>query len=356
MGDSGGERTEKATPKKRKDAREKGQVRKSQEVNTALMLIILFAALMLVAPGMWDGMLSLLRDTLTGDLYTYDITTSNLGGLFLEVIRRFAVIVLPILAIALIGGVAANLLQVGFLFSTKALAPKMDRINPLKGFKRIFSMRTLYELAKSIIKVVIIGIIAYNQYISNKDKMPLLLGSNVAVSFAAGMDIVAQAALTIGIAMLIFSALDYFYQWWKYEKDLKMTKYEVKMEYKQNEGDPQIKSKIKQKQRQMAMMRMMQSVPEADVVITNPTHFAVALKYDEGVARAPVVVAKGADHVAMRIKEIARESNVEIVENKPVARGLFELCEIGAEVPVELYQAVAEILAYVYKLKNKTDF
>ena len=350
---SGGERTEKATPKKRKDARERGQVRKSTELVTAIMLLALFGALRFLGPSIWERMGALTKSVLTGQYFSGEVLcASDIPRLLAQVSLDFAWMILPLLAVALVVGVASNLLQVGFLFSTKALQPKMNRLNPLSGLKRMFSIHTLYELAKSILKVILIGVIAYNQYLAAVDQFSASAQMAPAEAIKIIWLLITDMGLRIGIALLLLSGLDYFYQWWKYEKDLRMTKYEVKLEYKQQEGDPQVKGRIKQKQRQMAMMRMMQAVPEADVVITNPTHYAVALKYDETKAPAPLVTAKGQDFVAQKIKEVAREHGVEIVENKAVAQGLYALCEIGSEVPFELYQAVAEVLAYVYKLRK----
>ncbi len=350
----GGERTERATPKKRKDAREKGQVRKSQEVVTALMMIALFGALLFLGSYMWGGMHDIMRSALSGELMIGDAPTiDNMGALLLNIGWDVALIILPILGVSMIMGIGANLLQVGFLFAPKALMPKFSKLNPISGFKRMFSINTLFELAKSIFKVAIIASVAYSRYIYHYNHMAATGNQLPQDALRDIWRMIVETGLIVGLCLLILSAFDFFYQWWKYEKDLKMTKYEVKMEHKQQEGDPQIKGKIRQKQRQMAMMRMMQAIPEADVVITNPTHFAVALKYDEDEAPAPIVTAKGQDYLAKRIRMIAEENGVEVVENKEVARSLYALCEVGSEVPMELYQAVAEILAYVYKLKNK---
>jgi len=350
---SGGERTEKATPKRRKEARERGQVRKSNELVTALMMLMLFGALRMLGPGMWERMANFLRAGLTGQLFMGDaLEAGEVPRLFAISSMELAWIMLPLLGVAFVGAAGANLLQVGFLFSSKALAPKMDRLNPLKGLKRIFSVSTLYELLKSIVKIIIIGFVAYGRYTAAMERFGKAVWQAPTVAAEVILLLITDLGLSVGLALLIMSGLDYFYQWWRYEKDLRMTKYEIKLEYKQQEGDPQIKGRIKQKQRQIAMMRMMQAVPEADVVITNPTHYAVALKYDEGKAAAPIVTAKGQDYLAQRIKQIAKENGVELVENKSVAHGLYKMCEIGSEVPFELYQAVAEILAYVYKLKK----
>jgi flagellar biosynthetic protein FlhB len=259
----------------------------------------------------------------------------------------------PILLAAFIGALVFNYLQVGFLFTTKAMAPKFERVSMIAGFKRIFSKRTLVELAKSIIKIAILGVVGYNEYTARMKDMPPLMWDSLATSIQAAVDILIAVAFKLAIALAIFAPFDFLYQWIKYEKDLKMTKQEVRDEYKLTEGNPQIKSRIRQKQRQMSAMRMMQAVPDADVVITNPTHYAVALKYDEKSNSAPIVLAKGKDFIAKKIREKAAECRIEIVENKPLAQYLFFFCEVGDEVPEDMYQAVAEILAYVYKLKNR---
>ncbi len=349
----GGERTEQATPKRKREAREKGQVRKSQELVSALMMVIMFGALSLLGTDMWEKLQNLVRRGLTLDFrQSTPFSAEGVPLLLRDMTISFAKIVLPLLLIGFLAAILVNVVQIGFLFSTKALAPKFNRLNPIEGFKRMFSLRTFFELAKTIAKTVCIGLIAYDIIVKNASSFSLMAGENINASILALWESVINAGFRIGLVFLIIAILDFVYQWFKYEKELRMSKYEVKMEYKQTEGDPQIKSRIRQKQRQMAMMRMMEAVPEADVVITNPTHFAVALKYDSEKTGAPVVTAKGQDYLAQRIKEIAKESKVEIVENKPVAQALYKNCDIGHEIPLELYQTVAEILAYVYKQKQ----
>ena len=262
-------------------------------------------------------------------------------------------VMFPILGAAMIAGVAVNILQTGFLFTTKTLGMKFNRISPISGFKRMFSTRTLVDLLKSLLKVALCGYIAYSDYRNLLNEFPMYVGRDIYSTFIQIMRTAFLIALKMCLAMVFIALADYLYQWWKYEKDLKMTKQEVKDEYKMMEGDPQIKGKIRQKQRQMSAMRMMSRVPEADVVITNPTHYAVALKYDDAVSSAPVVIAKGQDYIARKIKEVALEHNVEIVENKPLAQSLYTLCEIDDEIPADLYQAVADILVFVYRQKGK---
>lgn len=346
-----GERTEKATPRKRREAREKGQVSKSVEVITALSLLLMFGMLAVFGGGMIDGIKKLLTHFFTAAAPA-DFSIAATTGYMKDAVWMFLQIMLPFLLAAMIGGVVFNVVQVGFLFTTKAVSPKFDRISMMSGFKRIFSKRTLLDLAKSIIKLTILVMVAYGEYEKHMDKFALLMPENLAMAADGMTESLLSVAFNLGIALAIFAPFDYMYQRWKHSKDLMMTKQEVRDEYKLTEGNPQIKGRIAQKQRQMSRMRMVQSVRDADVVITNPTHYAVALSYKEGNA-APVVLAKGMDHLAQRIKEEAGKYLVEIVENKMLAQSLYFFCEVGDEVPEDMYKAVAEVLAYVYRMKNK---
>lgn len=348
-----GERTESATPKKRKDAREQGQVLKSMELITAGSLLVMFAAMKALLSIVGGNIMNFSAGYLDGSRMTDGLNMGNVMAVMQNAAYSFLIIVLPILAIALMVGVGLNVMQVGFFFSSKALGFKMERLNPVEGFKRMFSSRMVFEMMKTVLKVGLVLLVMYTEIKSNETAFTMLMTSGIETSVVQGGNIILNAALKASGVLAAVAVLDYFFQRRKYEKDLMMTKYEVKMEYKQQEGDPLIKGQIRQKQRQMAMMRMMQNVPEADVVITNPTHFAVALSYKENEGEAPKVVAKGKDLVAQKIKEIARENGVEIVENRELAQTLFRYCEIGEMIPVSMYQAVAEILAHVYRLKNK---
>ena len=350
-GGSAGEKTEKATPKKREDARKKGQVLKSVEVNTAVTMVAMFSALALFGSHIMRGAAELLTRFLSihlGNPLTPMIITSLFGEAILEIFKTLW----PILLTAVLVGMTINLVQVGFLFTGQTIRPKFSKINPLQGFKRIFSMRSMVEMGKAILKVIIVGFVVYSEYMSRFQSFPNLMSYSVQTSGRVIFDMCLSVAFKASIALVGIGAADYLFQWYDYEKNLRMSKQEVKDEFKMVEGDPQIKSRIKRVQREMAAMRMMQAVPEADVVITNPTHYAVALKYDDKVAAAPVVVAKGKDMLAQRIKERAQEFSVEIVENKPIARALYLQVDVGRQIPEELYQAVAEILAYVYSLRK----
>ncbi|WLV26011.1 flagellar biosynthesis protein FlhB [Aciduricibacillus chroicocephali] len=347
-----GEKTEKATPKRKQDERKKGKVAKSQDVNTAILLLFSFLGLFVFGTFMKNGMLDIYRQSFT-EYIKWDLTSGNLQKMFLTQLIEAAKLVAPIMGVALIAGVASNLMQVGFLFTTESLKFDLKKIDPISGAKRIFSVRAIVELFKSLFKIAFIGTITFSIIWMNRDEMMMM--SLKTVSSALGF--FGHMALTMGfaatIALLFLALLDYIYQRFDYEKNLRMSKQDIKDEYKNIEGNPLIKQKIREKQQQMAMRRMMSEVPNADVVITNPTHFAIAIKYDEDKASAPYVVAKGADEVALRIKNIAKANGVMTVENRPLARSLFAAVDIGDLIPEEFFQAVAEVLAYVYRVEKK---
>lgn len=357
QGAGGGEKTEKATPKKRREARKKGQVFQSREITSALVLLAIFVALRVLGKNIFSRVAHFAQKVLTE--YP-DIRDSYIRDIIVRVFIDGAIAILstvgPVLLIALVAGLVINYAQVGFLFTLEPLKPQLNRINPGNGFKRMFSTRGLVEMVKAVLKVAAICYVTY-KYLNGKlhtilslmDMNVLQISSFIAITCL-------DVGIRICVVLIILGVFDFGYQWWEYEKNLKMTKQEVKEEYKQIEGNPEIKSKIRQKQRQMSLRRMMQEIPKADVVITNPTHFACALKYDSDENTAPVLLAKGQDYIALRIKEIAKEAKVEIVENKPLARAIYETVDIGDEIPQELYQAVAEVLAFVYSLKGKDNY
>ena len=257
-----------------------------------------------------------------------------------------------VLLAVLVVSVVVSFLQVGFNFAPELIMPQFSRLNPISGFGRIFSKRSVVELLKSLLKITVVGYFIYRYLREETIRIPALMMSELEASFAVLAAIIYDLAFQIAMVILVLAILDYGYQWWEHMQNLKMSKQEVKEEMKQTEGNPQIKGKIREKQRAMAMRRMMSEVPKADVVITNPTHFAVAIKYEAGM-EAPAVIAKGSDFIAQRIREIAKENDVTIVENKPLAQALFKNAEIGDLIPPDLYKAVAEVLAYVYRLKRK---
>lgn len=349
----GDDKTEKATPKKKSDARKKGQVFQSREVSAALILIIMIVTIKALGSNLYSQITLYMKNAFSEYVkVTGQFDLNMVMKLFIEALIVLAKTVLPLLIVAALAAVIVGYAQVGYLFTFETLKVKGDRINPLSGFKRIFSVRSLVELLKSIIKIVIVVWVAYSYLKSKTNEVLALMDADLFGILAFIGDATFNVAIKISFAMVILGFADFLYQKFDYEKNLRMTKQEVKDEYKQTEGNPEIKGKIKQKQRQMSMKRMMQDVPKADVVITNPTHFAVAIKYDLEKASAPFVVAKGQDYIALRIKQIATENKVQLVENKPLARTLYSTVDIGENIPPELYQAVAEILAFVYKLKN----
>jgi flagellar biosynthesis protein FlhB len=346
-------KTEKATPKKRQDARKKGQVLQSRDISAAVVLMFIFIGLRIFGNNIYNEFAVFMKRVFTeypkmDDLFTLSV----LSRVFIEGVTVLLKTSAPVFAIAIVAGMVAGFAQVGFIFTMETLGFKFNRINPLSGLKRIFSMRSIVEMFKSIFKIGVIGYIAYSYLKSEENNVVSTMNMDVLNTGIYIATTSINVAIRICVALMVLGILDYGYQWWEYEKSLKMSKQEVKEEYKQIEGNPEVKSKIKQKQRQISMRRMMQQVPNADVIITNPTHFAVAIKYDAEVSDVPVVLAKGQDFIAQRIKEIARENKVEIVENKPLARNLYDNVEIGQKIPADLFQAVAEVLAFVYSLKK----
>ncbi|WP_077621949.1 flagellar biosynthesis protein FlhB [Sediminibacillus massiliensis] len=348
-----GEKTEKATPKKRLDSRKKGQVAKSQDVNTAILLFFVFILFITLGSFLKNVITDYFHHSFT-EYISWEVTESTTHRVFLESTLEIAKVVAPVMLIAVIAGLASNFMQIGFLFTGEPLKMKLNKIDPIQGAKKIFSARALVELVKSLLKIVFIGAITFAVLWMRKEDMMLLSSKSVHDSLAFFGDTTVMMGISASIALLLLSVIDYAYQKYDYEKSIKMSKNDIKDEHKNIEGDPLIKSKIKEKQRQMAMRRMMSEIPQADVVITNPTHFAVAVKYDETKAAAPFVVAKGVDHLAFRIREIAKANHVPMVENRPLARGLYNDIELGEAIGEEFFQAVAEVLAYVYKMDKKT--
>ncbi|MGF2615664.1 flagellar biosynthesis protein FlhB [Rossellomorea vietnamensis] len=347
-----GEKTEKATPKKRQDSRKKGQTAKSQDVNTAVILLAVFLFLTFSASYIGNIVFDLFRISFQ-DYMMMDLTQDSFMLIVMEVLQQVAILLGPIMLVALLAGIFSNYVQVGVMFTGEPLQPKLEKIDPIKGAKRIFSLRAIVELLKSILKIGFVGAITFVILWWNIEEVLLLSFKSTHDSLATMASLTVQMGIAASLALLFLSVFDYLYQKYDFEKNIKMSKQDIKDEHKNTEGDPLIKSKIKQRQREMAMRRMMQEVPEADVVITNPTHFAIALKYDESKSDAPYVVAKGVDYLAQKIKFIASENDVIMVENRPLARSLYDSAEIGDAIPEEFFKAVAEILAYVYRMKNQ---
>lgn len=346
------EKTEKATPKKRQDARQKGQVLRSKEINSAVLLLAMFLTIKYSSPMIYDE-LSKYFNVIFNEYMAADITEISVFVKFtIYSLGVFLKIMLPIFLVSILAGLISGYAQVGFLFTLEPLKMKLEKLNPINGFKNMFSRRALVELFKSFIKIIISFYVLYLYLKGEINNVSKLVDMDVMNIFMYIGNIAINVSIGIIIALVALAVFDYIFQWWDYERNLRMSKHELKEEYKQTEGNPQIKSKIKQKQRQMSASRMMKEIPKADVVITNPTHFAVALQYEPEKSSAPIVIAKGQDYLALRIKEIAKESSVEIVENKQLARTLYSTVEIGQPIPEDLYQAVAEILAFVYSLKE----
>ncbi|SDD45782.1 Flagellar biosynthetic protein FlhB [Sporomusa acidovorans DSM 3132] len=346
-----GEKTEDATPKRKEEARKKGQVAKSSEISSVFVILAAFYTLKLLGVNLYNELASYMTGIFSG-LTAQDLTINAVQLLFIDTELVLMKTMLPILLVIMVISVVINFMQVGFMFSTEVLMPDFSKINPLSGFQRLFSKRSLVELAKALFKVAIIGYFIYRFAVIKTGDIPQIINMDLMDALKLTGSLVIDLAFQIIAVMLVLAVLDYMYQWWEHNESLKMSKEEVKEEMKQTEGNPQIKSKIKEKQRALAMRRMMQEIPKADVVVTNPTHLAIALKYEKEMA-APVVLAKGQDFLAERIKQVARENKVVIVENKPLARALYSAVEIGDIIPAELYQAVAEVLAYVYRLKKR---
>ncbi len=347
----GGEKTENATPKKREKAREEGQVAKTPEVATSLIFITMFSFFKILGPGIMDQMTQFTKDMFA--LFSLkELTIQNASGIMNYAVRVLISVVAPFFIIAVVIGFLSNFIQVGWHPTTKPLAPKLNRLSPLSGIKRLFSMKSIIELLKAFLKIIIILIIVYNSIINYEELILVLYDLPMIEAYGLIANICLDIGIKVGAFFVIIALIDYIYERMSLSKQLKMSKYEVKQEYKQSEGNPEIKSRIRQKMREASMRRMMQDLPKADVIITNPTHFAVAIQYDANNQMAPIVIAKGADLIAAKIREIAKDHSIEIVENRPLARTLFYTVDIGGEIPPELYQAVAEILAFVYNLKH----
>lgn len=349
------EKTEQPTPKKLEDARKKGQVAKSTDLNSAIILLLLVILISTLGNYIFSNIYLYVQNAL-GNGLNRNITNGNISQLILEQVFSFFKISIPILGGVMVVGVLTNLLQIGFVRSLHPLKPDIKRLNPIEGFKRVFSKKSIFELTKNLLKLIIVGLIAYSYINDNLQNIFSTTQIGIQGYFSFFKEIVLGLMLRIGIVMIILSSIDYIYQRYEFKKNLRMTKHEIKEELKQMEGDPQIKSLRKQKQRQLALKRMMSEVPNSTVIITNPTHLAIAIRYDEKTDGAPMVLAKGADYVAEKIRDIAEKENIPIIENKSLARILYKEVDIGQEVPMELYQAVAEILAMVYQMESKSRF
>jgi len=348
--DSGGEKTEDPSNKRREDFRKKGQVVQSKEVQTAALFTVVLLFWIYYLPTFWTNV-TILLFSLWQASGQFEITPASTMNLAFFLLQQFAYLMAPLFVLVLIVAFFSSVFQFGWLLTAKPLTPDFSKMNPISGMARFVSKKSMMEVVKSVLKVLLIGFIGYSTVLNNFEEALIL----VDVSIVSTISFLGRVALTIFAkicALLIFLAfLDFMFLKWEMEEKMKMTKQEVKEEFKQSEGDPHVKAQIRSIQQEMARKRMMADVPKADVVVTNPTHLSIAIQYDSEKMDAPLIIAKGADFIAMRIREIARENNIPIIENPPVARLLHNL-EIGEHVPEDLFKAVAEILAHVYSLKG----
>ena len=352
-----GEKTEEPTAKKLEDARKKGQVMRSTEVVTAATLLVFFLMLKVFVGFIGNRFISSFHKTLgsIGDYTSEPFNTNMARTIIRSSLWDIVVAAFPMMIAGFVVTIVSILFQVKWKVTTEPLKPKFEKFNPVSGMKRLFSKDKIMDLLKSTAKVIILAYVVYSYL---KDQWPLIF-KMYSYTLPQAIAVIGDTVISVGIRISLFFAaiavFDLFYQKWKFHQDMMMSKQEVKDEYKNSEGDPKIKSQQRQRMQQASQRRMMQDLPNADVVITNPTHLAVAIRYDKEAHEAPVVVAKGADYLAQKIKDVARANAVEIVENKPLARMLYHNVEIGAEIPPELYQMVAEVLAYVYSLQGRVN-
>lgn len=347
------EKTEDATPKKKRDARKKGQVPVSKDLSASFILLFIFIVINIFSGYFAENFYTLIYYVDENIKHVDELyELGNLLPFFNQIVYLGVKIGLPIMLTALFTGLIFSYIQVGVLFTVDPIKPKLSKINPIEGFKKMFSIKSLVELGKSLAKSAILIIYSVVYLNGRLEVIVKSIEYDVATLVAVLWDVVYNLVLRISLMLIFIALLDYFYKRWQHNKDIKMTKKEIKDEYKESEGDPMLKAKIRQKQREMSASRMMQEVPDADVVITNPTHFANAIKYDNDADNVPKVVAKGRDLIANNIKKIAKENDIPIVENKPLAQEIYKVVKIGDEIPPDLYHAVAEVLAYVYELKK----
>ena len=357
MGNEAAERTEEATARRRQKERDKGNISKSRDMDAALVMVAGVALLAVFAKFMGETILNMMRETFS-HFTIIDIDYSNVMGIIMPYFKQLGIIILPFFVLLVILTIIIIRMDVGQVFAIEKIKIKFDNISPkrmLQNAKRMFSPfepRTLVELAKSILKILVVAACGYSAINARKADLMGLVGLEPNIAIQIIISIMVNMIINMCLAMLILGYIDKKYQHYEYEKSIKMTKQEVKDEQKDIEGDPKIKARIKSIQMQMARQRMMSSVPQSDVVVTNPTHYAVAIKYDKTKAPAPIVTAKGIDYLAFQIRELAKENNVPIVENRPVARALYNTVPVDGIIPSDMYVAVSEILAYVYRLKH----
>ena len=347
------EKTEQATPKRREESAKKGQVAKSQELNSAVVLLAGLGGLYALGGMMYRDLSGFTVNILSNPM-DIEVSMGNIWNLALTWALFYFGVSGPIMLVLATAALVVSVSQVGFTINEEALSLKLQRLDPIAGAKRLASKRSLVELVKGLFKIGIVGYISYITIEPELGTMATLLDVGIGDTFRYIAGMIMKVGLRTAMILLILAVLDFAYQRWEHNNSIKMTKQEVKEEQKQTEGDPQVKMRIRSLQREAARRRMMDEVPKADVVITNPTHFAIAIQYDPESMDAPIVIAKGQNLIAQRIKEIARENDIPCVENKPLAQTLFKAAEIGHEIPHDLYKAVAEVLAYVFRLRGET--
>lgn len=347
---TGGEKTEEPSAKRRADFRKKGQVGQSKEVQTACLFTIILLFWMFYMPEFWAD-LSKLVSSIWMNINQFDGSPETVHRLAIFLAKEMALLLLPLFILVMIIGFFSSVFQIGWLFTTQPLTPDFSKISPIQGFGRMFSMRAIVDLFKSVGKVILIGWVAYSTIIDHFDEALILVDTSPGATILFLGRVATLILAKVCGLMILIASIDFMYTKHEMEEKMKMTKQEIKEEFKEMEGDPFIKSQIRRIQQEMAQKRMMADVPDADVVVTNPTHISVAIKYDTKSMDAPIVLAKGADHIAMKIREIARKNEIPIMENPPVARLLHKI-DLGATIPEEMFKAVAEILAHVYSLKK----
>jgi len=353
VAEGGQEKTEQPTPRKLQEARNKGQVAKSKDLSAAVVLMAAVTAFYMSTHSAVTAM----ERHLTwyfANCFNFNLPDKHLPGVLLSSLFEISIIFVPIILVTIVFSIIANVMQTGFILTADSLMPKLDRLNPLEGLKRMFSVNSLVELFKSIFKVVLVGVVSYLVGVKYIPQLLMVFYKNPSQEMLEILDILIMVAFAGGGAFLALAVFDFYYQRFDFFKKMRMSKQEIKDEYKQTEGDPTIKGWLRKRQREIAMNMIRDEVPKATVVVTNPIHYAVALRYQEGVTGAPVVVAKGAGDIALSLKEIAKKNNVPVVENPPLARSLFQQVDIGKEIPAELYHSVAEVMAMVMKLNKRS--
>ncbi len=352
MQNSSQDKTEQATPKRLADARKKGQIAKSSDITSAMSFLGLLLVFSFTAPTMVEIARAFVAESI-GNIHRIQSFDSFQGSLWVNALGRFASLIWPLLTTGVLVGVAANIAQVGFAASLEPLKPDLSRINPAEGLKRMFSSRAMFDLAKALLKLTLIAFAAYSGIRGQIDRLLLLGYVEGYQVFVITGEVIYAVALRVALTYLFIGVIDLVHEKFKFRKQMRMSKQEVKEEHKQMEGDPQLKARLREKQRAIATQRMFDAIPGATVLVTNPTHFAIALKYEAGQEMAPQVVAKAQDYLALRMIEKAREHKVPVVRQVELARALYKQVEVGNEIPVLLYRTVAEVLAEVFAEKNE---